>query len=188
MAPGRAEEELAHVDGAAGDVAADKVRVHIFERARRKDAARENAIAKAGGETFDLGFEHWQHVYRGAVGHVAVSPSDVFARGSAGGIEERRLREEDERALRMTAVAHIVFRCGDFLEGAAEMDGGGAGTLGRLPGNGSVQGVIDFEDARAVAESCELVSKPRRKAIASDTQELMRRYVTQDRIVVFKHR
>ena len=129
VAPGWAEEELAEVDGAARDVAADKVCVHIFEGAWRKNPASENAIAKAGGETFDLGFEHWQHVYRGAIGHVTVGPSNVFPRGSASGIEEARLREENERALGMTAVAHVVFRCGDFLEGAAEMHGGGAVTV-----------------------------------------------------------
>jgi hypothetical protein len=82
----------------------------------RKDPAGENTIAKAGGETFDLGFQGLQHVYVGTVGDVAVGPCNVLPCRSACGVEETWLGEEYEGALGMPTVAHIVFGRGDFLE------------------------------------------------------------------------
>src|SRR5882762_4696019 len=129
VAPGGAEEELAEIYGAAGDVAADQVGVHFFQGARGKDAAGQDAIAEAGGETFDLRFDGWQHVDGGAVGYVAIGPGDVLPCWGASGIEKAWLREQDERAIGVTAVAHVVFGGGDFLKAAAQMDGGGAGAV-----------------------------------------------------------
>ena len=126
MAARGAEEELAEIYGAAADVAADQVRVHVLEGAWGKDAAGENAIAKAGGETFDLRFERVEHIDSGAVGDVTVGPCDVLPCRSARGIEEAWLREEHEGPLRMATVAHVVFGRDDFVEAAAEMHGGGA--------------------------------------------------------------
>ena len=119
MAPGGAEKELAEIYGAAGDVATDQVGVHFFEVARGKDASSENAIAEAGGETLDLRFESLQHIDIGAVGHVTVRPCDVLPCWGASGIEKAWLREQDERAIGVTAVAHVVFGGGDFLKAAA---------------------------------------------------------------------
>src|ERR1700732_4247596 len=124
MAPRWTAEELGEVHGAAGDVAADQVRVHIFEGARRKNAAGENAIAEAGGEPLDLRFEGLQHIDIGAVGHVAIRPDNVLPCWGAGGIEEAGLREEDKRLLGVAAVTHVVFGWGDFLEAAARSAGG----------------------------------------------------------------
>jgi len=119
MAPSGAEEELTEVDYTAGNVAPDEVRVHFLEGVWRKDPAGENAIAKAGGETFDLGFQGLQHVHVGTVGNVAVGPCNVLPCRCACGVEEAGLGKEYERALGVPAVAHVVFGRGDFLECAS---------------------------------------------------------------------
>src|SRR6266849_3218650 len=68
MPPRRAEEKLAEVGGAAGNVAADEVGVHLFESGGRKDAACENAVAESGSEALDLCLEGFEHVDGGTVG------------------------------------------------------------------------------------------------------------------------
>lgn len=57
LAAGGAEEDLAQVHSAADDVTADEVGVHGFERGGRGDVAGEDAVAEAGGEALDLGFD-----------------------------------------------------------------------------------------------------------------------------------
>ena len=186
MAPGGTEKELAEIYGAAGDVAADQVRVHVLEGAWGKDAAGENAIAKAGGETLDLRFERIEHVDSGTVGDVAVGPCNVLPCRSARGIEEAGLREEDEGPLRMTGVSHVVFGRGNFLEAAAKMDSGGARAVRRFPGNGAVESVIDFEDGGTVAIFRQVTGESHRKTIARDAQQLVRRDVAENGVVVFE--
>src|SRR6202035_2177800 len=88
VAPGGAEEELAQVHGAAGNVAADEVGVHCFQCGGSENAAGEDAIAEARCEALDLQFESFKHVDRGTVGNVAVSPSDVLPCRGTGGVEE----------------------------------------------------------------------------------------------------
>src|SRR5579859_7074138 len=88
VAPRGTEEKLAEVGGAAGNVAADEVGIHFFERGGGKDAAGENAIAKSGSEALDLRFEGLEHVDRRTIGDVAIGPGDVLPCRGAGGIEE----------------------------------------------------------------------------------------------------
>jgi len=114
MAPGGAEEELAEIYGAAGDVATDQVGVHS-SRARGKRCGGLERNRGSRGETFDLRFDGWEHIDGGAVGDVAVGPGDVLPCWGASGIEKGWLREQDERAIGVTAVAHVVFGGGDFL-------------------------------------------------------------------------
>ena len=126
MAPRWAEKELAEVYCAAGDVAANQVGVHFFEGAWGKDATGQDAIVEAGRETLDLRFDGWEHIDGGTVGDVTVSPGDVLPCWGASRVEEARLGEEDEGAVGVATVAHVVFGGGDFLEAAAEMHGGGS--------------------------------------------------------------
>ena len=161
LAPGGAEEELAKIVGAATYVATDEVGVHGFERGGRGDVAGENGRAEAGGEALDLGFEAFEggvgFGFRSAVGDVAVGPGDVFARRSAGGVEEGGLAEEDERALGVAA-GHGGFGGGDVGERASEVDGGGAETCGGVPGDGLGERVVDLEGGGTVLVGGELAA------------------------------
>ena len=186
MAPSWTEEELAEIDGAAGDIASDQVRVHILEGARRKNAAGENAIAEAGGEPLDLRFEGLQHIDIGAVGHVAIRPGNVLPCWGAGGIEEAGLREQDKGLLGVTAVAHGVFGRGDFLKAAAEMHGGCSRAVCGFPRNGAAECVIDFEDTGAVAVFRETAGESRGETVACDPQQLVWGDVAKDGVVVFE--
>ena len=91
MAPSGTKEKLAEIHGAAGNIATDEVRVHVFEGTWGENASGENAIAKTGGEALDLGFQDWQHVHGGAVGDMAVGPGDVLPSRCTRGIEQARL-------------------------------------------------------------------------------------------------
>jgi len=68
MAPGGAEEELAQIHGAAGDIATDQVSVHLFESGRGENVTDEDAIPESRSETLDLRFEGIEHIDAGAVG------------------------------------------------------------------------------------------------------------------------
>lgn len=174
MAPGGTKEELTKVEDATGNVAADEVGVHGLKVRGSENAASENAIAKTRGEALDLRFEGVEHVHGGAVGNVAVGPGGVLPSRGARGIEETGLREEDEGAVGMAAVADGVFGGGNFFGASAEMHGGGAETVLRSPGDGRMQGVIDFENTGAVAVFREAARKSEGQAVSGDAQELVR--------------
>ena len=53
------------------------------------------------------------------------------------------------------AVEGVVLGAGDFGEGAAEVDGGGAGAGGGAPGDGLAEGEVDLEDAGAALKGAE---------------------------------
>ena len=153
-----AEDKLSGRDGAAADVAADEVGVGSLEAGGRGDVASENGAGETGSEALDLGFEAREHVFGAAVRHVAVGPGDVLAGGRAGGIEEGGLGEQDEGTRGGAAGGHGGLGGGDLLEGAAEVNGGGKGAVGRGPGDGSGEGVVDLEDSGAVVEGGELAA------------------------------
>src|SRR5262249_55999311 len=88
----------------------------------------------------------------GAGGEGGVRARGVRSQGRGGWIEQAWLREEDERAIRMGAVPHGVFRSGDFVRGAAEVNCSGAQAFGSLPWNRASQGVIDLENPGAISE------------------------------------
>src|SRR5579859_2262738 len=91
--PSGAEEELGYVHGTTGDVAADEVGIHCFQGGRGENVTGEDAIAEAGGETLDLGFEWLKHTDGRAIGDVTIGPGGVLPFRGAGGIEEAGLRE-----------------------------------------------------------------------------------------------
>jgi len=51
----------------------------------------EDTIPEPRSETLDLRFEGFEHIDRGAVGDVAIGPSDVLPCWGTGGIEEAGL-------------------------------------------------------------------------------------------------
>ncbi len=183
MPPRRAEEKLAEVGGAAGDVTANEVGVHLFEGGGRKDAACENAVAESGSEALDLRFEGFEHVDGGTVGDVTVGPGGVLPCRRTRGIEATRLREQDERAFGVAPLARIAFGGSDFCGAAAEMHGGGAHALGRAPRNGILQRVVDLEDASTVAVFREPAHEARGKMAAGHARQLIWRYVAERGVI-----
>lgn len=81
---------------------------------------------------------------------------------------------EDEGLLGVVAVEDGGFCVSDLMECAAEMEGERGAALGRAPGNGFGQGVVNFEGTGAVAEALEFAGVLRGEAIARDLEELMR--------------
>ena len=53
-APGGAEEELAEIERAAIEIAADEVRIVAFHGGGAENVAAQNALAEAGGEALHL--------------------------------------------------------------------------------------------------------------------------------------
>lgn len=56
--------------------------------------------------------------------YMAIGPSRVLARGRSRRIEKRVLRDQHERARRGLTVPYGRFVLGDFIERAANVDGG----------------------------------------------------------------
>jgi hypothetical protein len=83
MPPCRAKEKLTTVHDAASDIASHQVGIHALKIGRRKYPARQNAFTKAGSETLNLILQPLQHVHFRSVRHVTISPSGMFAGGSA---------------------------------------------------------------------------------------------------------
>jgi len=104
------------------------------------------------------------------------------------GIEKAGLSEENEGAFGVATMAHGVFRRGDFLEAAAEMHGGGTRAVWHFPRNRIVEGVIDFEDARAVAVLREATCEASGETVARDAEQLVRGYITEDGVVICERR
>ncbi len=188
LAAGGAEEELAQGGGAADDVAADEVGIMRLERCRSGYVAREDAGAKAAGEAFDLGLEAVEHVLGGAVGNVAVGPSDVLAGGCAGGVEEGGLRQQDKGASGAATAGHVGFGGCDIVERAAKVDSAGAQAGGGVPGNGAREGVVDFECGGAVLVAAKLAAVGAGESmllgfgLAGEGEELPRRDVAEDEV------
>src|SRR4029077_14260741 len=67
----RTQQELAHRHSSAADVAAEQVRVHLFQGGRCRHMAGQYAVAKAGCKTLNLRFEAVGHIEGGSVRHVA---------------------------------------------------------------------------------------------------------------------
>ena len=84
-AQGWPEEDLAHGECAAGNVAADKIGVHSLKPRGRKCAAGKDAVTEAGGKALDLGFDATGHVDGRSIGDVAVGPQYMLALGARDG-------------------------------------------------------------------------------------------------------
>src|ERR1039457_4197821 len=147
-APGGTEEELAGIERAAIEIAADEVGIVAFHGGGAEKVAPQNALAEAGGKALHLRLNGIRHVRRGRVRQVAVGPGGMLSMGSAGGVEECVLDEENERRAGVAG-----FPMGDLVEGAAEVHGAGASAGGGAPGDGAVQRPVDLECAGAVARS-----------------------------------
>src|SRR5207247_680803 len=103
-----------------------------------------------------------------SVRHVAITPRRLLAGGRSRRIEKRLLADEDERALRASSAPHFCFMTGDLLQRAADVHGRRARTLGRAPGNRTVERPVDFEESRSVSKSLQLSHVLRGKCIACD--------------------
>src|SRR5579862_4184187 len=115
----RPEEELPQIQDSARDVAACQVCIHALQIRRSKNLPGQDTFAKTWSKALNLRFYLFQHVYRRAVGHMAVSPYRMLALWCAGAVEQARLREQDERPFRGLPISHRRFRSRDFLESPA---------------------------------------------------------------------
>jgi len=165
---------LGEVVLAAGHVAADHRGVVALQFRGTAGVAGEDAIAKAGGEALDLLLDAGGHVGGATRGDVAVGPAGVATGGSAGGIDQGLLSDEDERTFGRPAVCHFRFGAEDLLETAADVNGGGLATGGVAPGNRLGQGPIDFENGGAVTKAKKTIAVGSGEFVAGDAGELMR--------------
>ena len=72
---------------------------------------RQDAVAEAGREAFDLRFDGRRHVDRGAVRHVAVRPDGVLTGRGAGLIKQALLGHERIGLFRHLAVPDQPLAC-----------------------------------------------------------------------------
>src|SRR5260370_143795 len=130
--------------------------------------SRQDAIAKAGGETFNLGFDALAHIESWATGDMAVGPHGVFPLRRAGGVKQALLREQHERLFGMLTAPDRGFARRDFWQRAAQVYSCGAPALRRSPGDGAVERQVEFEDAGAIAITLQFVLVTGRQARTGD--------------------
>src|SRR6266850_2550407 len=175
----RARHELEQRVRATADVATDVVRVVALDLGGAHDRTREDPIAEPGGEALELRLDSLGHVKGGPVGNVAVRPYRVLPRGRARWIEEALLADEDEGALRGPSMRDLGFALSDLIERAAEVHRACTEALLRAPRDRPVDGVIELEDARPVAERTEPGAIAIGQARTGDLIELSRRHVAE---------
>ena len=158
---GRTQKHLRQILNAARDVATDEVWIVKFEIGGAHDTARENTVAKSGRESFNLPFYGVAHVDGGSVGDMAIRPECVLTRGCAGGVKQRRLRDERERLFRVAAVRRVPFRFEDLRERSAEVNGRRRFAFRSLPRNGCAQRPIQFERGWTIAIALQAPAKAR---------------------------
>ena len=166
--------------GTAGDVASDVVGVARLQRGRTVDAFGENAVAKPGGEAFDLRFDPVGHVDGRAVRDVAVRPPGVLAVGCARRVEQALLGQQHERAIGMIPGGHGTLARSDLGHRATEVDGAGPQTFLRGPWDWTVQGVVDLECCWSVSVAGELAPVAVGQATPRDLDELMRGHIEEE--------
>ena len=88
----RAKEQLLEIVQAAGNIAANKIRIARFQLRGGMHRARQNELAEAGSKALDLRFDRFGHGDRASVGNVTICPGGVPSQRSASRIEETGLR------------------------------------------------------------------------------------------------
>ena len=87
LAPRRAEQELPKIHGPTSDISSHEIGIHLLESCGRKDPTCHDAVLESGCEALNLALKSAEHVERGAVRDVAVSPGGMPAFGRASVIE-----------------------------------------------------------------------------------------------------
>jgi hypothetical protein len=149
---------------------------------RCREWCTRGRVRGSRGEALDLALDGRAHIDGRAVRNVAVPPRRVLAGRSTCVVEQALLREQHEGPLRLPSFPGGALRLGDLRRRAAEVDGAGAGDLGRTPRDRAVECVVDLEDARAVAPALETAAVARRQQISGEREQLSRRDVADDEV------
>ena len=149
-----------------------KLRLRASKSAGVVTARARTRSRKPGREALDLRLDRVGQVAAPAVRDVAVRPGGVLPLGRAGRVEQRVLGEKHERPLGRPARPRGALGGGDLVERAAEVDGRGAGALGRAPRDRPVERPVELERARAVPVAGEAAVVALRKP--GDPAELRR--------------
>jgi hypothetical protein len=103
---------------------------------------------------------------------MAVRPKRVFAFRRACFVEQARLRGEDIRSLGMGPDCDRRFRGCHLFRGPRDVDGCSLGALGCRPRHRPIEGPIDLEYARTIAELLQPRAVRLRQVVACDPQKL----------------
>jgi hypothetical protein len=71
---GGTEEKLPYVHRTAGEITADQIVVPVLKRGGRREGTRDDAIAEARSEPFDLNLDWLEAISSAAVPDVAIGP------------------------------------------------------------------------------------------------------------------
>ena len=113
------------------------------------------------------------------MGNVAIGPGDVLALRGAAGIEQGGLREQHKRTLGVAAVPHRIFRAGDLLHAASQMQGCRTRTLGSFPRNRLRKCVVHLEHSWPLAITLQPAVVGRSETLCSHAQKLTRSDITE---------
>src|SRR5579875_3111975 len=102
------------------------------------------------------------------------------AGGRARGVEERGLHQENEGTVGDLAVGRGVFRPGNLVQGAAEVNGDGAAALACGPGYGVGEGVVDLKSARPIAKLLQGFAIGLLEPVGGKAQKLPRSDIAED--------
>ena len=107
-ARGRSKECLAKRARAAGDVAAEVIRIVALAVGRRRRNPFEDQIAEARREALHLALDRVGHVDVRSVGHVTVGPQRVPTGRRSRVVGHTRLHDDAKGPLRVTTLRHVL--------------------------------------------------------------------------------
>src|SRR3954452_23666450 len=177
----RPRQHLHEVVRAAGDVAADDVRIVRLVLDAVPRVPRQDSVAESGRESLVLRFDDAGHVVRRSIRNVAVRPTGVLAGRRARVIEKALLRDEDERLSTVASFPDVRFVRSDLLDPSPNVYRRRFRALFGTPRNRSIERPVDFEHAGTVAKPAQPLDVRRRQRVAGDLRELARRDIEEHR-------
>src|SRR5206468_2521807 len=121
----------------------------------------EDPVAEAGGEALDLALDPARHVHRRAGRNVAVRPGGRPAGGRPAVVPRAVLDTEYERPIGVSAASDRPLRGRDLADRTAEVDGGRPTQAVGAPRDRAIEGPVDLEHTRPVAERLVQALRPR---------------------------
>src|SRR5690606_14048723 len=119
----RTINQLCEVDDATVDIAPYVVCVVRLHRYGILCVRRQDRIAKTRREARYLGRDRLRHVYVRTMGHVAIRPPGVLARGRARAVDDALLGKQNKRPFRNLAAPRLPLASGDFFKRSASVRG-----------------------------------------------------------------
>ena len=144
------QNKLRNVRRPSINIAADQIRIQVFEISRSMNRAGQHAFSESGCETLNLRFHLLQMRVAPAVRDMAINPCRVLTVRRPRRVKQALLSEKKKWFVRWLCFPSRPFRSRNFRKCSTQMNRAGAATLFGPPGNRLPQRIVHFENSRPV--------------------------------------